>query len=109
VSPFANSIPLDEKYIYFDKVKALAEAHQISVKPSIEEDQYVNQFDPKMQKNFSYTDTFKKMKEVYNLPRYSNLKPVITTSYTPTQPAASKFLHQKSIKGISIPKIIPNP
>lgn len=79
------------------------------MKPSIEEEQYVNQFDPKMQKNFSYTDSFKNLKAVFNLPTYSGEKPVLTTSYTPTQPAAIKFLKNKSIKGVSIPKFNPNP
>ncbi|TNV74544.1 hypothetical protein FGO68_gene9171 [Halteria grandinella] len=110
VSPFSNSLlPLDQRYIYFDKVKALQEAHQNAVKPSIEEEQYVNQFDPKMQKNFSYTDSFKNLKAVFSLPLYSNEKPVLTTSYTPTQPPALKFLQNKSIKNISVPKFNANP
>jgi hypothetical protein len=41
-------------------------------KPSIEQDNYINQFDPKMKKNFSYAETFHKLKDVYNLEAYSS-------------------------------------
>lgn len=78
--------------MYFDKVRALSQANKQANKPSIEEENYVNQFDPKLQKNFSYTDTFKKMKDIYSLPMYSSEKVRVNSTYTPTQPAASKFL-----------------
>jgi hypothetical protein len=35
-SPFSSNLPLDQKYIYFDKVKAIADYNKQAVKPSIE-------------------------------------------------------------------------
>ena len=40
---FKNTLPLDERFMYFDKVKALSTAYnQPGGKPSIEEENYVN-------------------------------------------------------------------
>lgn len=57
-----------------------------------------------MKKNFSYAETFHKLKDVYCLPSFApdELLTLSQPSYAPTLQAAGQFLQVKSIKNINI-------